>query len=172
MIKIENSFLVDRPAASVYAVFDQVENIAHAFPTVREVKVIDRDRMDIAIVLKMGLMALDSNVSLEIAERNSPVRLIAKGVAIPGKGLASAARMVDNDGRTQLTMTLDIEPLGPESSRIRYCLLADAHGNLKRVYDAVIKGQRAKLEGGFIENVSKIMGAAVRAETGAATHSS
>ena len=103
-----------------------------------------------------------------MTERTRPKRLVAEGVATAGKGLAAVAKMADKEGRTHISMVLDLDDLGPQKSRIRYKLLADAHGNLKRVYDAVIKGQRAKLESEFIKNVSKILGTPIIEEQGAA----
>ena len=161
MITIDNSFLVDRPAGDVYGVFSQIVNIAWAFPTVREVNVVDDDHVSVSVVIKMGLMSLDNNVSLEITERKPPTRLVAEGIALAGKGLAAVAKMADKDGRTHISMILDLDDLGADQCRIRYKLLADAQGNLKRVYDAVIKGQRAKLESEFIKNVAKILGAPI-----------
>ncbi len=168
MITIDNSFLVDRPAADVYDVFTQIVNIAWAFPTVREVNVVDDDHVNVGVVIKLGLMSLDNNVSLEVTERTRPTRLIAEGVALAGKGLAAVAKLADKEGRTHITMVLDIENIEAAKCRIRYKLLADAHGNLKRVYDAVIKGQRAKLETEFIKNVAKILGTPIVEEKGAA----
>ncbi len=168
MITIDNSFLVDRPAADVYDVFTQIVNIAWAFPTVKEVNVVDDDHVNVGVVIKLGLMSLDNNVSLEVTERTRPTRLIAEGVALAGKGLAAVAKLADREGKTHITMVLDIENLEATKSRIRYKLLADAQGNLKRVYDAVIKGQRAKLESEFIKNVAKILGTPIIEEKGAA----
>ncbi len=168
MITIDNSFLVDRPAADVYDVFTQIVNIAWAFPTVKEVNVVDDDHVNVGVVIKLGLMSLDNNVSLEVTERTRPTRLVAEGLALAGKGLAAVAKLADKEGRTHITMVLDIENLEPSKCRIRYKLLADAHGNLKRVYDAVIKGQRAKLETEFIKNVAKILGTPILEEKGAA----
>ncbi|MBI2959357.1 MAG: SRPBCC family protein [Betaproteobacteria bacterium] len=168
MITIDNSFLVDRPASDVYDVFSQIVNIAWAFPTVREVNVVDDDHVSIGVVIKMGLLSLDNNITLEVTERMRPSRLVAEGVALAGKGLAAVAKMADKEGRTHISMILELEELGPAQSRIRYQLLADAHGNLKRVYDAVIKGQRAKLEREFIKNVAKILGTPIIEEKVAA----
>ena len=168
MITIDNSFLVDRAAADVYDVFTQIVNIAWAFPTVKDVNVVDDDHVNVGVVIKLGLMSLDNNVSLEVTERTRPTRLIAQGVALAGKGLAAVAKLADKEGRTHITMVLDIENLEATKTRIRYKLLADAQGNLKRVYDAVIKGQRAKLESEFIKNVAKILGTPIIEEKGAA----
>jgi len=168
VITIDNSFLVDRAAADVYDVFTQIVNIAWAFPTVKDVNVVDDDHVNVGVVIKLGLMSLDNNVSLEVTERTRPTRLIAQGVALAGKGLAAVAKLADKEGRTHITMVLDIENLEATKTRIRYKLLADAQGNLKRVYDAVIKGQRAKLESEFIKNVAKILGTPIIEEKGAA----
>jgi carbon monoxide dehydrogenase subunit G len=165
VIIIENSFLVDRSAADVYGVFSQIENIAWAFPTVTRVDVVDDDHVNVGILLKMGLLSLDNNLTLEIQERIPPSKLVADGFAVPGKGLARAARLADKEGKTHISMVLNLDDLGESRSRIRYTIQVDAQGNLKRVYDAVIKGQRAKLEGGFIANVAKILGVPIIEET-------
>jgi hypothetical protein len=107
----------------------------------------------------MGLLSLDNNLALEVTGRMPPSRLVAEGVATPGKGLARAAKLADKEGKTGISMALDLDSISEHQSRIRYKILVDAQGNLKRVYDAVIKGQRAKLESGFIANVAKILGA-------------
>ena len=169
MITIENSFLVEKPIGEVFGLFSQIDKLAWAFPTVSRVEVIDETHVNLGVLLKMGLLPLDNNLSLEITEKTAPTRLIAQGVAVPGKGLAGAARIADKEGLTRIAMILDLEDLGPTKSRVRYKITADAHGNLKRIYDAIIKGQRAKLESGFIENVAKILGAPITEEKGAAT---
>lgn len=170
MIKVENRYVIERSAAEVYEVFSQVANMAQAFPTVRHVDVIDVDHVNVGAVLKLGLVSLDSNVSLEVTERSPPVRLVAKGVAVPGNGLAAFARTVDKDGLTHITITLNLEEIAPAECRVHYEVLADAHGNLKRVYNAIIRGQRQKLETAFVDHLSKLMGTPIVAETGAAKH--
>lgn len=168
MITVENSFLADKSASEVYRVFSDVEAIARAFPTVTRIEVIDADHVNLGLLVKMGLLPLDNNVTLEVTERTEPKRLIAEGVALPGKGLASVARVADKGALTKLSLILELEELGPDKCRVYYKIQADAHGNLKRVYDAVIKGQRAKMESEFIKNVSQILGAPIVEEQGAA----
>lgn len=168
MITIENSFLVDKSIDAVFGLFSQIDKLAWAFPTVSRVDVVDENHVNLGVLLKMGLLPLDNNLSLEITERTAPSKLVAEGVAVPGKGLAGAARIADKEGLTRISMILDLEVVGPEKSRVRYKILADAQGNLKRIYDAIIKGQRAKLESEFIKNVAKILGAPIVEEKGAA----
>ena len=168
MITVENSFLADKSAHEVYRVFSDVEAIARAFPTVTRIEVIDADHVNLGLLVKLGLLPLDNNVTLAVTERTEPKRLIAEGVALPGKGLASVARVADKGALTKLSLILELEELSPDKCRVYYKILADAHGNLKRVYDAVIKGQRAKMESEFIKNVSQILGAPIVEEKGAA----
>ncbi|MBI4455313.1 MAG: hypothetical protein HY644_05370 [Acidobacteria bacterium] len=111
MIRIENSFLVAKPMAEVFDVFNQIDKLAWAFPTVVRVDVIDESHVNLGVMLKMGLLPLDNNLSLEVTERSEPRRLVAKGVATPGRGLASAARIADKEVSTLITMVLDLEEL-------------------------------------------------------------
>jgi carbon monoxide dehydrogenase subunit G len=161
LITIRNSFLCDKSREEVYGLFARIDKLAWAFPTVNRVEVIDEDNVAIGILLKMGLLPLDNNLTLTVTERVVPTRLVAEGVATPGGGLARAAKLIDSEGATKISLTLDVEDLGPERCRVRYLLICDATGNLKRIYDAIIRGQRKKLESEFIKNVAEIMGAPV-----------
>ncbi len=163
MIKIRNSFLCDKPIEEVFALFARIDKLAWAFPTVNRVEVIDDDTVAVGILLKMGLLPLDNNLTLEVKERIKPSRLVAEGVATPGGGLARAAKLVGgaDEGLTYIGMYLDLEEVGPEKCRVRYLITCDATGNLKRIYDAIIRGQRKKLEAEFIANVGELMGGEV-----------
>ena len=167
MIKIRNSFLCDKPIEEVYALFARIDKLAWAFPTVNRVEVIDDDTVAVGILLKMGLLPLDNNLTLEVKERINPSRLVAEGVATPGGGLARAAKLVggEDEGLTYIGMYLDLEVVTPVQCRVRYLITCDATGNLKRIYDAIIRGQRKKLEAEFIANVGEIMGGVVVEET-------
>ncbi len=164
MIKIRNSFLCDKPVEDVFALFARIDKLAWAFPTVNRVEVIDEDNVAIGILLKMGLLPLDNNLTLEVKERTKPSRLVAEGVATPGGGLARAAKLVggEDEGLTLIGMYLDLEPVEDNTScRVKYLITCDATGNLKRIYDAIIRGQRKKLEAEFIANVGEILGGVV-----------
>ena len=166
MIKIRNSFLCDKPIDEVFGLFARIDKLAWAFPTVNRVEVIDDDNVAIGILLKMDLLPLDNNLTLTITERTNPSRLVAEGVATPGGGLARAAKLFGEDeGLTYIGLYLDLEVVTEEQCRVRYLITCDATGNLKRIYDAIIRGQRKKLESEFIANVGELMGGAVVEET-------
>ena len=159
MIKIRNSFLCDKPIDEVYGLFARIDKLAWAFPTVNRVEVIDDDNVAIGILLKMGLLPLDNNLTLTVTERVVPTRLVAEGVATPGGGLARAAKLIGKDeGLTYIGLYLDLEVTGDNECRVKYLITCDATGNLKRIYDAIIRGQRKKLESEFIANVGELMG--------------
>ncbi len=162
MIKIRNSFLCDKPIDEVFGLFARIDKLAWAFPTVNRVEVIDDDNVAIGILLKMGLLPLDNNLTLTVTERTPPSRLVAEGVATPGGGLARAAKLIGEDeGLTYIGLYLDLEVVTEIQCRVRYLITCDATGNLKRIYDAIIRGQRKKLESEFIVNVGELMGGAV-----------
>jgi carbon monoxide dehydrogenase subunit G len=163
LIKIRNSFLCDKPIEEVFGLFARIDKLAWAFPTVNRVEVIDEDNVAIGILLKMGLLPLDNNLTLQVKERTPPTRLVAEGVASPGGGLARAAKLVGgaDEGLTYIGLYLDLEVVSPEQCRVRYLITCDATGNLKRIYDAIIRGQRKKLEAEFIANVGELMGGKV-----------
>ncbi len=164
MIKIRNSFLCDKPIEEVFGLFARIDKLAWAFPTVNRVEVIDEDNVAIGILLKMGLLPLDNNLTLQVKERTAPSRLVAEGVATPGGGLARAAKLVggEDEGLTLIGMYLDLESVEEgKSCRVKYLITCDATGNLKRIYDAIIRGQRKKLEREFIANVGEILGGVV-----------
>ncbi len=163
MIKIRNSFICDKPIDEVFGLFARIDKLAWAFPTVNRVEVIDEDNVAIGILLKMGLLPLDNNLTLTVMERTKPSRLVAEGVARPGGGLARAAKLVggEDEGLTLIGLYLDLEVVDENKCRVRYLITCDATGNLKRIYDAIIRGQRKKLESEFIANVGEIMGGVV-----------
>ncbi len=169
MIELDNTLIAKRPIEEVYALFNDVEKMAWAFPTTYKAQVIDADNVQLGVKLKMGLLPIDNNLSMTISERVPPTKIVAHGIATPGKGLASAAKIADSEGMTKIQMVLELEALDPQTTRLRYYMQADAAGNLKRIYDAVIKGQRASLENQFIKNVTKLLNADIYEEAAVAT---
>jgi hypothetical protein len=67
----------------------------------------------------------------------------------------------EDEGLTLIGLYLDLEVVDESHCRVRYLITCDATGNLKRIYDAIIRGQRRKLESEFITNVGNILGGEV-----------
>lgn len=50
-------------------------------------------------------------------------------------------------------MVLDFEEIESQKTRISLRLQADAVGQMNRIYESMMKGQRSKLESQFVENI-------------------
>ena len=61
-------------------------------------------------------------------------------------------------------MVLDLEEIEPQKTRISLRLHADAVGQMKRIYESIIKGQRSKLESQFVSNIGAGLNAEVDIE--------
>ena len=57
------------------------------------------------------------------------------------------------DTITHLKIAIGFEQVGPKETLIYFRLQAQAEGQLKRVYDSIIRGQREKMENQFIANL-------------------
>ncbi len=76
--------MCEQSGQDVFGLFARIDKLAWAFPTVNRVEVIGEDNVAIGILLTMGLLPLDNNLTLQVTERTSPTRLVAEGVATPG----------------------------------------------------------------------------------------
>ena len=50
-------------------------------------------------------------------------------------------------------MVLDFEEIESQKTRISLRLQADAVGQMNRIYESMMEGQRSKLESQFVENI-------------------
>jgi carbon monoxide dehydrogenase subunit G len=68
---------------------------------------------------------------------------------------------VVTESKTKLHIILELEEINPTKTRIHFKINANAVGQMKRIYESIIGGQRAKLESQFVANVGKVMGAPI-----------
>jgi len=163
MITIESTLVAKRPVEEVWAFFNRVDDLATCVPTCVRHRVVDENTVDCDLRLQLGLIPLENRVRMTVIERRAPVRLVATGISEAGDNLQKFGK-VATDTVTKLTMSLDLESLAPGGTRIHYHILADAVGQMKRVYESIIRGQRDKLEQQFVQNVSRALGGAVARE--------
>ena len=163
MITIESTLVAKRPVEEVWTFFNRVDDLATCVPTCVRHRVVDEDTVDCDLRLQLGLIPLENRVRMTIIERRGPARLVASGVSEAGDNLKKFGK-VATDTVTKLTMSLDLEPLSGDETRIHYLIQADAVGQMKRVYESIIRGQRDKLEQQFVQNVSRALGGAVARE--------
>jgi carbon monoxide dehydrogenase subunit G len=164
MITIESTLVAQRPVGDVWDFFTRVDDLATCVPTCVRHRVVDENTVDCDLRLQLGLIPLENRVRMTVVERRDPVRLVATGVSEAGDNLKRFGK-VATETVTKLSMTLDLESLSGNQTRIHYHIRADAVGQMKRVYEAIIRGQRDKLEQQFVQNVSRALGGAVARET-------
>jgi len=163
MITIESTLVAKRPVEEVWAFFNRVDDLATCVPTCVRHRVVDENTVDCDLRLQLGLIPLENRVRMTVTERRGPVRLVAAGVSEAGDNLKKFGK-VATETVTQLTMVLDLEPLSGDETRVHYRIRADAVGQMKRIYEAIIRGQRDKLEQQFVQNVARALGGSVARE--------
>jgi len=160
MITIENVLAAEKDIESVWRFFNDVSSIAGCVPTCKSFQVIDENTVDCELRLKLGLIPLDSRARVAITERRDNRHLEARGETEPGE-VTKAFGKVGGETRTKLHILLDFEEIGPDKTRIHFRIHADAVGQMKRIYESIIRGQREKLEAQFVANVAKVLGAKI-----------
>ena len=70
---------------------------------------------------------------------------------------------------THLHIIVDLEDVTDQQTRIHFTINADAVGQMRRIYEAVIKTQRASIEKQFAKNLEETLGAKVEFEEGEAS---
>lgn len=163
MITIESTLVAKRPVEEVWTFFNRVDDLATCVPTCVRHRVVDENTVDCDLRLQLGLIPLENRVRMTVVERRNPARLVATGISEAGDNLQKFGK-VATDTVTKLTMLLELEALSGDETRIHYLIQADAVGQMKRVYEAIIRGQRDKLEQQFARNVARALGGSVARE--------
>lgn len=157
LITISHTLVAEKPIAEVYALFHDMATLTRCVPQCQDARIIDADHFTMHLALKLGIILLESNAHMTVIERVPPHRLVTTGVAHVGQGLAQAAHLTDNPGETRLKISFTLQEQGTATTAVNCQIEADAVGNLKRVYEGIIRGQRAKLEASFVENVRQVL---------------
>ncbi len=167
MITLENILVAEKGIDAVWSFFNDVNSVAVCVPTMVKYEVIDENTVYCDLRIRLGLIPLDSKARITITERQGNRHLEARGETEAGEIMKKFGKLA-TETVTKLHIILDLEEIGPNKTRIHYRINADAVGQMKRIYEAIIKGQRAKMETQFIENVGKGLGTKVVIEEGKA----
>lgn len=160
MIEIENVVVAAKGIDAVWTFLSDIGSITACVPTVVGYRLLDENTVSCDLRVQLGLIALDSKATVAITRRE-PNRLIeVSGHTEPGDSLKKYGKLLE-DTATRLRITTGLEALDAAQTQIHFCIQARAVGQLKRVYDAIIKGQRSRLESQFIANLAKGLGAKV-----------
>jgi carbon monoxide dehydrogenase subunit G len=160
MITIENVLVLEKDRETVWKFFNNVSSIAGCVPTCKSFRVIDENTVDCDLRLKLGLIPLDSKARVMITDRSGDRHLEARGETEPGEVTKKFGKVAE-ETKTKLHIILDLDEDGPNRTKVHFQIRADAMGQMRRIYESIINGQRAKLEAQFVANVGKVLGTKV-----------
>ncbi len=163
MITIENSLVAEKDINTVWKFFNNMNTMVGCVPTCVGHEVIDENTVSCDLRIKLGLIPLDNKAKMTITERRDNRHLEAKGQTEAGDLMKKFGK-VATDTVTQLHIVVDLEEVGPDQTRVKFVITADARGQMRRIYEAVINTQRQKIETQFIENIANALGAKVSIE--------
>ncbi len=163
MITVENILVAEKDVDTVWNLFNDMNTMAGCVPTCTKYEVIDENTVACDLRIKLGMIPLDNKAKVSITERRDGRHLEAKGVTEAGDMMRKFGKVATGTV-THLHMIVDLEEIGPNQTRIHFTINADAVGQMKRIYEAVIKTQRKDIEAQFIENLENAVGAKIIVE--------
>ena len=168
MITIESVMRAEKDMNTIWNLFNDINTVAGCVPTCVSYEVIDENTVSCDLRIKLGLVPLDNKAKMSITERKDDRHLEARGVSEAGDMMRKFGRVATGTV-TNLHLILDLEEIGPNETRIRFLANADAVGQMKRIYEAVIKTKREEIETQFMKNIENALGAKVVKESPATT---
>ena len=163
MITVENILVAEKDVDTVWNLFNDMNTMAGCVPTCTKYEVLDENTVACDLRIKLGMIPLDNKAKVSITERRDNRHLEAKGVTEAGDMMRKFGKVATGTV-THLHMIVDLEEIGPNQTRIHFTINADAVGQMKRIYEAVIKTQRKDIEAQFIENLENAVGAKIIVE--------
>lgn len=160
MITIESVMRAEKDMNTIWNLFNDINTVAGCVPTCVSYEVIDENTVSCDLRIKLGLIPLDNKAKMSITERKDDTHLEARGVSEAGDMMQKFGRVATGTV-TNLHLILDLEEIGPNETRIRFLANADAVGQMKRIYEAVIKSKREEIETQFMKNIENALGAKV-----------
>ena len=152
MISLGLNLIVHKSIGVVWGFLNNIEAMAACVPTMAKYQLIDDDTLRCDLRLKLGLIPLDGKAEVKMTRREENRCLKIEGRTEAGDSLKRFGKL-KRDTITHLRIAIGFEQVGPEETLIYFQLQAQAEGQLKRVYDSIIRGQREKLETQFIANL-------------------
>lgn len=160
MITIESVMRAEKDVKTIWNLFNDINTVAGCVPTCVSYEVIDENTVSCDLRIKLGLIPLDNKAKMSITERKDDTHLEARGVSEAGEMMQKFGRVATGTV-TNLHLILDLEEIGPNETRIRFLANADAVGQMRRIYEAVIKSKREEIETQFMKNIENALGAKV-----------
>jgi carbon monoxide dehydrogenase subunit G len=160
MITIESTMRAEKDITTIWNLFNDINTVAGCVPTCTSYEVIDDNTVACDLRIKLGLIPLDNKAKVSITERRDNRHLEAKGVSEAGEMMQKFGKVATGTV-TNIHLILDLEEMGPNETRIHFHAKADAVGQMRRIYEAVIKTKREEIETQFVKNLETALGSKV-----------
>ena len=160
MISIESTMRAEKDVNTIWNLFNDINTVAGCVPTCTSYEVIDDNTVACDLRIKLGLIPLDNKAKVSITERRDNRHLEAKGVSEAGDMMQKFGKVATGTV-TNIHLILDLEEMGPNETRIHFHAKADAVGQMRRIYEAVIKTKREEIEAQFVKNLENALGSKV-----------
>jgi carbon monoxide dehydrogenase subunit G len=160
MITIKSTMRAEKDVNTIWSLFNDINTVAGCVPTCTSYKVIDENTVACDLRIKLGLIPLDNKAKVSITERRDNRHLEAKGVSEAGEMMQKFGKVATGTV-TNIHLILDLEEMGPNETRIHFHAKADAVGQMRRIYEAVIKTKREEIETQFVKNLENALGSKV-----------
>jgi carbon monoxide dehydrogenase subunit G len=160
MITIESTMRAEKDVNTIWNLFNDINTVAGCVPTCTSYEVIDDNTVACDLRIKLGLIPLDNKAKVSITERRDNRHLEAKGVSEAGDMMQKFGKVATGTV-TNIHLILDLEEMGPNETRIHFHAKADAVGQMRRIYEAVIKTKREEIEAQFVKNLENALGSKV-----------
>lgn len=160
-IQIRETITLASNIADVWRFFNDINSVAQCMPTVVRHEVAEDEVVYCDLRIKLGLIPLDSTARLQITGRDVNRRIEVTGETNPGTEMLKRFEKISHELMTRLKIVVELEELQPERTEVCFSLEAKAVGQLRRIYNSVIKSQRDKLLNQLLINIEQALGTKV-----------
>ncbi len=143
MAIFEEQFTIAAPPETVWELLLDPERLRPCIPACEDLRVEDDRTWRLRLTVKVGFLSTTQNVRVTIIEADRPRRLVSIGHGLDMR-LGS---------RTEMTNALDLTPLGPDATQVRYRSEVKVLGPLGSVGDGVMKAKVKQMAAEFASRV-------------------
>lgn len=164
MIHFEDKVEFDISIESMWKIVNDKEVMAKCIPTLKTYRIVDDDHVEGIVRVQLGLIPVESRVTLEVVERAAPYRVVGKGVSFIGESLASQVKGelkpggVNKDSVGVFTVSVNLERNGFRKTQAVVTIDVEAEGKLKRIYDSIMAKKLPSLRAEFLERITAVIG--------------
>lgn len=139
----EDSFTVKAPIEKVWAFLLDPQQVAQCIPGTEKIEVIDDTHYHVVAGARVSFLTMSFSMNVTVTEIDAPRRLVSVAEG-------SDARLKE---RVKLTAELNLEPLGPAETALRYKIDLGVFGKLASIGFSVIKGKAKQMAADFASGI-------------------